>query len=222
MFQILDELRLSLRPEKTFVGRNQKGFDLLGYHITLQGFSPSQKTQEKALKNAKYRHAQGGKKSLLEYLNRWRTWVHAGLPLKVHHVDAIIESLVDKVTSSSDNGNSQRVKPAQISLCLMGLNITIKENTMDNKFLRTLIICSTSLVSMVATKDGLCMNNKDNDKKISITVKKPVSIQPGASKNDQIKALKLKQHSSNSGLYIGENGNHYYWNPYSNLPEYAL
>lgn len=47
---------------------NYKGYDLLGYHITLQGFSPSQKTQEKALENAKQRYAQGGLKSLLEYL----------------------------------------------------------------------------------------------------------------------------------------------------------
>jgi hypothetical protein len=79
MFQILDELRLTLRPEKTFVGRNQKGFDLLGYNITLQGFSPSHKTQEKALEIAKRRYAQGGFKSLQEYLQRWRTWAHVGL-----------------------------------------------------------------------------------------------------------------------------------------------
>ena len=110
MFQILDELRLTIRPEKTFVGRNQKGFDLLGYYVTLKGLSPSQKTQEKALENAKLRHAQGGHKSLQEYLQRWRTWAHAGLPFQVHSVNAIIESLVDKVTSSSDNGNSQRLK----------------------------------------------------------------------------------------------------------------
>ena len=115
MYQILDELRLSLRPEKlvlakagNIVGRNQKGFDLLGYNITLQGFSPSQRTQEKALENAKQRYAQGGLKSLLEYLNRWRTWVHAGLPPQVHSVDYIIRSLFDKVTSSRENENSQR------------------------------------------------------------------------------------------------------------------
>jgi RNA-directed DNA polymerase len=81
MFQILRELQLCLRFEKTFVARCQKGFDLLGYHITPQSFSPSQKTQEKALENARRRYAQGGQKSLVEYLNRWRTWIYAGLPL---------------------------------------------------------------------------------------------------------------------------------------------
>ena len=68
MFQVLRGLQLSLRPEKTFVGRSQKVFDLLGYHN--QSFSTSQRTQEKALENAKLRYAQGGKKSLVEYLNR--------------------------------------------------------------------------------------------------------------------------------------------------------
>lgn len=108
MFQVLRELRLILRPEKTFVGRSQKGFDLLGYHITLQGLSPSQKTQEKALEIATQRYAQGGLKPLMTYLNRWRTWVYAGLPSQVHSVDNIIRSLVDKVILSMVNGNSQR------------------------------------------------------------------------------------------------------------------
>jgi len=108
MYQILDKLRLSLRPEKTFIGRSQKGFDLLGYHITLQGLSPNQKTQKKALENAKRRYAQGVLRSLREYLHRWRTWAHAGLPSQVHPADDIIHFLVDRVTSSCVNGNSQR------------------------------------------------------------------------------------------------------------------
>lgn len=129
MFHILRELRLSLRPEKTFVGRSQKGFDLLGYHITPKGLSPSQKTQGKALENAKQRHAQGGHKSLQEYLQRWRTWAHAGLPFQVHSVNSIIESLVDKVTSSSDYGNSQRVKNHPNFSVSYGLNHNKKGKT---------------------------------------------------------------------------------------------
>ena len=93
MHVILTNLRLSLRPEKTFVGRSQKGFDLLGYHITPYAFSPSQKTQEKALENAKRRYAQGGNSALAKYLDRWRTWVHAGLPFKIDHVEEVIDSI---------------------------------------------------------------------------------------------------------------------------------
>ncbi len=70
MHQILDELRLTLRPEKTFVGRNRKGFDLLGYYITPNGFPPNQKTEEKALEKAKRHYAQGDKKPLHLYLHR--------------------------------------------------------------------------------------------------------------------------------------------------------
>jgi hypothetical protein len=78
-------------------------------NITLQSFSPSHKTQEKALEIAKRRYAQGGLKSLQEYLQRWRTWAHAGLPSQVHSVDNIIRSLFDKVTLSRENGNSQGI-----------------------------------------------------------------------------------------------------------------
>ena len=107
MFQILGELQLSLRYEKTFVGKSQKGFDLLGYHITPKNFSPSQKTQEKALENAKRRYAQGGKKSLVEYLNRWRTWIYAGLPFKVEGVDDVIKSIVDAVVKDTSFNPTQ-------------------------------------------------------------------------------------------------------------------
>jgi hypothetical protein len=70
---------------------------LLGYHITPQGFSPSQKTQEKALENAKRRYAQGGQKALAEYLHRWRTWIQASLPFKVDLVEDVIRSIEDSV-----------------------------------------------------------------------------------------------------------------------------
>ena len=126
MFQILDELRLGLRPEKTFMGRYQKGFDLLGYHITPQGFSPSQKTQEKALENALRRYAQGGSKSLQLYLNRWRTWVHAGLPFKVHHVENIVASLAEKVTGQRCHSNSQRTANRPALSVLYGQNNFLK------------------------------------------------------------------------------------------------
>jgi hypothetical protein len=104
MHQILDELRLTLKPEKMFVGRNHKGFDLLGYHITPNGFSPNQKTQEKALEKAKRRYAQGDRKSLQLYLHRRRIpafartglWAHAGLPFKVQSVESVVASMAEK------------------------------------------------------------------------------------------------------------------------------
>jgi RNA-directed DNA polymerase len=120
MYEILDELRLTLRPEKTFVGRSNKGFDLLGYHITPQGLTPNQTTQEKAFEEGKRRYAQGGTKPLQDYLKRWRIWVHAGLPSLVHQVDDTIQQLIESVISSKGFTNSQRpiIRPA--SLCTYG------------------------------------------------------------------------------------------------------
>jgi len=160
MFQILRELRLSLRPEKTFVGRSQKGFDLLGYHITPKGFSLSQKAQEKALENAKQRYAQGGLKPLLEYLNRWSTWVHAGLPSQVHSIDKIIHSLVDKVISSRESGNSQRLpNQPNISASYWFNNLKKGKHNMHKKFLRTLFVSGLFVLGLANSHPSIAMNN---------------------------------------------------------------
>ena len=94
MFQILENLQLIIRPEKTQVGRCEKGFDLLGYHVTLKGLSPSIEAQKKAFEAAKRRFAQGGEKSLQLYLKRWRTWAHAGLNDQVQDVNGILNQIV--------------------------------------------------------------------------------------------------------------------------------
>ena len=100
MHAILKNLRLSLRPEKTFVERSDKGFDLLGYDITTNQFSPSQRTRGKAFENAKWRYAQGGQSSLAEYLDRWRTRIHAGLPFKIERVEEVVESIRTAVSQT--------------------------------------------------------------------------------------------------------------------------
>ena len=109
MFQILRELRLILRPEKTFVGRSQKGFDLLGYHITLQGLSPSSKTQEKALEIATQRYAQGGPKPMMPYLKLWKTWCAAGLPLKSGAAGSVSYNIVNITLTSKDKSRLSEV-----------------------------------------------------------------------------------------------------------------
>lgn len=134
MFQILDALRLSLRHEKTFMGRSQRGFDLLGYTITLRGFLPSQKTQGRAIEVAKRRYAQGGHRSLQMYLNRWRTWVHAGLSSQVLPFDAVLQFITQNAINSKGITNSQRFNRPH-SLCPIGGNIKMKgRSTCVKKF----------------------------------------------------------------------------------------
>jgi hypothetical protein len=101
-------------------------FDLLGYHIAPEGLSPSQKAQEKALETAKRRYAQGDNTSLLTYLKRWRTWVHAGLPsLKVHSVENIIDSIVATI-QRHDDANPQRTTHRPTFSVLYGHNHFMK------------------------------------------------------------------------------------------------
>jgi len=80
-------------------------FDLLGYHITLEGLFPCKKAQKKVLENAKRRYAQGG-----EYLKHWRTWVHAGLPQMVFPVSKILTEIILYVKQpSTSTGRTKNV-----------------------------------------------------------------------------------------------------------------
>ena len=45
-------LKLEEHPDKTFIGRIEKGFDFLGYHFSPDGFSMAEKTIEKFLARA--------------------------------------------------------------------------------------------------------------------------------------------------------------------------
>ena len=80
---------------------------------------------KKGIEKAKRAHAQGGQKFLQvilgssprSSLNRWRSWVHAGLHSKVYAVDEVIESLAEAALSASDHRNSQRTINDPISLC---------------------------------------------------------------------------------------------------------
>jgi hypothetical protein len=118
MYRILDDLKLTLRPEKTFIGRIHKGFDLLGYHISTQSLTPNQTTQKKAIEQAKRRYAQGGEASLQGYLYRWRSWVHAGLPSHVYKVDDAVELIRNAVILSNTYTNSQRLNNCPLPLCV--------------------------------------------------------------------------------------------------------
>jgi hypothetical protein len=50
--QTFSELRLENHPDKTFIGRIEKGFDFLGYHFSPEGLSVAEKTIETFLARA--------------------------------------------------------------------------------------------------------------------------------------------------------------------------
>jgi RNA-directed DNA polymerase len=87
--QVLASLGLAKHPDKTFIGRIEKGFDWLGYRISPAGLTLATKT----LKNfvARLRQLDEHEPSaataayrLGVYVRRWVRWVRAGLKLIIH------------------------------------------------------------------------------------------------------------------------------------------
>jgi len=76
--ETFSELKLDKHPDKTDMGRIEKGFDFLGYHFSPQGLSLAQKTidnfVEKALRLYEQEPPHRRMKRLGEYSHRWVGW----------------------------------------------------------------------------------------------------------------------------------------------------
>jgi len=81
--QELDALSLTKHPDKTFIGRKQKGFDFLGYHFGQDGLRLADKTIKNYIQKARKLYETEPLKSrarrLYEYTTRWLRWTKAGL-----------------------------------------------------------------------------------------------------------------------------------------------
>jgi len=81
--QTFNELKLEKHPDKTMIGRTERGFDFLGYHFSPQGLSLAEKTVENFLEKARRIHEQesatSGKEVLSDYVRRWLIWTNSGL-----------------------------------------------------------------------------------------------------------------------------------------------
>ena len=80
----LHALQLEKHPDKTFIGRIEKGFDFLGYRFTPGSLTVARKTIENFLERALRLYEQeprerGGSPRLESYVTRWRRWATAGL-----------------------------------------------------------------------------------------------------------------------------------------------
>ncbi len=77
---MLGSLRLEKHPDKTFIGRIDKGFDFLGYHFSRAGLTVARATIEKFVERAfrlyeQDRREPSGPSRLDTYVTRWRGWV---------------------------------------------------------------------------------------------------------------------------------------------------
>jgi len=85
LYALLAPLKLRLHPDKTFIGRIERGFDFLGYRFSRQPLRLAQVTvaRFKARLHRLYEQQQKapemGADLLGEYVTRWRRWARAGL-----------------------------------------------------------------------------------------------------------------------------------------------
>jgi hypothetical protein len=82
--QTFDELKLEKHPDKTTIGRVEREFDFLGYHISPEGLSLAKKTVENFIGRAARLYEQepgepNDSPRLGEYVKHWVRWAEAGL-----------------------------------------------------------------------------------------------------------------------------------------------
>ena len=84
MYACLDELELTLARDKTWIGRVSKGFDFLGYHISLNGLSMAQRSWDRMTVKLRRRKEQGADQPrLVQYIKNWIRWAKTGVSLNV-------------------------------------------------------------------------------------------------------------------------------------------
>jgi hypothetical protein len=82
--EIFNGLGLEQHPDKTFIGRIEKGFDFLGYHFSRTGLQLAAKTVANAVEKLHrlYEQKQTAPEraaALDDYLTRWKSWTTAVL-----------------------------------------------------------------------------------------------------------------------------------------------
>lgn len=84
--QTFNELKLEMHPDKTIMGRTEKGFDFLGYHFSPDGLSVSAKTVERFLNRVIRLYEQKPSGELFStklgmYVQQWLKWATSGVSI---------------------------------------------------------------------------------------------------------------------------------------------
>ena len=85
MYRILEQLKLTVHPDKRYIGKTHRGFDFLGYRIHPDHkLRPAMQSLNRLLERARRLHEQGADENRLrEYVQRWFIWLHGGLRNRV-------------------------------------------------------------------------------------------------------------------------------------------
>ena len=81
--QMLRALSLEKHPDKTFIGRIERGFDFLGYHFSPAGLAVAKQTITNFIEKAsrlyeQERRAASATSPLEMYVRRWLRWAEGG------------------------------------------------------------------------------------------------------------------------------------------------
>ena len=77
----LAELQVDKHPDKTFIGRIERGFNFLGYSFSLLGLGIASKTTDRFLERITRLYEQGAEISCIgKYVRHWWRWAHSGIP----------------------------------------------------------------------------------------------------------------------------------------------
>ncbi len=81
---VLRSLRLEKHPDKTFIGKIERGFDFLGYHFSRDGLRVAKATIQKFVERATRLYEQGrerpdGPSMLGAYVRRWNGRLKGGM-----------------------------------------------------------------------------------------------------------------------------------------------
>jgi len=86
--QALASLAVEKHPDKTFIGRIERGFDFLGYHFSRVGLTIARKTIANFITKASRLYEQKRSTVLADaalemYVKRWARWAKSGLEAKM-------------------------------------------------------------------------------------------------------------------------------------------
>ena len=81
MYRVLEQLKLTVHPDKRSIGTTHRGFDFLGYRIRPDRLlRPAMQSLNRLLDRSRRLYEQGvDENRLRQYVQRWFSWLHSGL-----------------------------------------------------------------------------------------------------------------------------------------------
>jgi hypothetical protein len=81
MYRVLEQLKLTVHPDKRYIGKTHRGFDFLGYRIHPDRLlRPALQSLNRLFERSRRLYEQGADEHRLrQYVQRWFTWLHSGL-----------------------------------------------------------------------------------------------------------------------------------------------